>query len=102
MSLAITVLATACALIILARCICVIDRMNHRAAGVNYLHFLAFGVAYILLLGASLGAMFHVWESSASGKFNVSNLMFLGAFAVMILFDRRAERGPCQPPGWFR
>lgn len=86
--IALSILATLCAGVVLARCICILDNMDHRRRDESYLRFLAFGLSYVFLAVASLSAMFLCWD----GVISLSGILFLLSSAGLILFDRRKKR----------
>lgn len=85
------VISTLCAAIILMRCVCILNNMDHRQDGVRYLRFAAFGLSYCLLAAASMAAMFQAWE----GRADWSDWGFLLSSAGLIVFDRRRGRRVC-------
>ena len=85
-------LATVCAAIILMRCVCIINNMDHRQQGTRLLHFAAFGLSYCLLAAGAMSAMFQAWEGMA----DLSDWGFLLSSAGLIVFDRRRGRRVCQ------
>jgi len=77
--------ATAAGVVIFVRALNVLRKMNVHERSEHYLAWLAFGLSYALLAVAAAGAVIAIW----SGEFAFGHLIWLGASAGLILFDRR-------------
>lgn len=86
------VLSSFCAAVILMRCVCILNNMDHRQRGTNFAHFAAFGLSYCLLAAGAMSAMFQIWE----GRADWGGWAFLLASAGLIVFDRRRGRRICE------
>ena len=84
----INVIATACGAVIFFRAVNVIRHMDRRTWTGRYITWLAFGLSYALLAVASLGSVISFWQ----GRFEIEHIVWLGASAGLILFDRRKRR----------
>ena len=73
------------AIVVARRCFNVIYHMDVRARRCSLLQFWAFGLSYITLFLASVGAAIHIHE----GQGTTGDWLFLIASAGLILFDRR-------------
>ncbi len=82
-----TIGAAGLALIIFLRCFNVLLGMNMRARKCPYWYFLLFGLSYVAVAAAAVGAA--IWIGQGEGRGNLSIWGFLIGSAGMILFDRR-------------
>jgi hypothetical protein len=82
------ILAWALAAVVMRRCFMVIFHMDAGTRRCSLLQFWAFGLSYITLFLASLGAAIHISE----GQGITGDWLFLSASAGLILFDRRPRR----------
>lgn len=88
MSLLLIVLPWAMAAVIAFRCFMVLHGMRWRERRCSAVMYWLFGLSYITLMVASIGAAMHITE----GEGITGDWLFLLASTGMILFDRRRRR----------
>lgn len=81
-------LLVAAAAIVMARAICILNRLHWTTFGTGYSHFLGFGLSYIGLAAGALVAAI----DALNGVLTLSTALVLFASAGLILFDKRGPR----------
>jgi hypothetical protein len=84
----VALLVLACAIVVIARSICIINRLHWTTLGTGYPHFLGFGLSYVALAAGALVAAI----DALHGALSLASYLVIVASAGMILFDKRGPR----------
>lgn len=84
----IVAIAVLSAVIVIARALCIIERLHWRTHGQGYAHFLGCGLSYVALAAGALLVALEAWGGVAT----LGALLVIFASAGLIVFDKRGPR----------
>lgn len=81
-------LGSVCACVVFWRAVCVVSHLDFRRRTQHYVHWLLFGLGYILLALCALGSLPQIWRDCLDFR----DILWVVASAMLIIFDRRRRK----------